>query len=643
MGRRARIAVALGAAGVLVAAVLALRSGTADDLDALLDSGAPPVVVDEFATGIVTLPDPGPPPDPPGAILMRAGPDRLQVIWGPGVPGGATAAGAAGYQVRWAERGGGPDREMVVAGPGVELTGLRPGGTYRVQVRSVDAVGRRSLPVFGFATLDGEPDTGWQQRYAFLDGFDAATPTSLPDSRRWRFASGGEFCLRAGSGSGAEAGRLVLQLDCGATLHTLIPTVPLRLAPGPGGELGRVAVVTDAAGAGGLLSIDLVPGPADGVGPSLGPPRPGVDPALPPGTLRVVIGADAAAVIAGPQVPRSGVAPEPDAKPAVQAAGVAHRFEVVLRTDGVVVLRDGLPVAAADVLAPWPQASVLLGVTGPPGGSARIRVDAVGISAAGSAPPITPRRDAVSPPRLVLPGTPPEGSGVAVRDAAVSAQLRALLHPESAEPLGEITAVLGGVAVPVAPAVPGTTPRPGALYPVVAQLPVPARAPGSRLGTPRLPPVRLVAPQSPGTEVVSSSVLFGYPPGTAVGSESLTAPPAPPSTRRLAPAVAAQPLDAAGQVPEPARPLPRGRMVLDVQLHGEPANLAGLAGIELWLDGERIATVPTARGVPAVGGRHRFGIRTAALAPGPHAVVVRAIPAEPGVEPRRAEITVQLR
>ncbi|MGH3978979.1 MAG: fibronectin type III domain-containing protein, partial [Pseudonocardiaceae bacterium] len=224
MGWRARVAAALGAAAVLVAAVLTLRSSTVDDLDALLADPpvTAPVVVEEFATGIVTLPDPGPPPDPPGGLRVRAEQDRLQVSWGPGLPGGRTAEGAAGYQVRWGEQGG-PDMRRVVAGPGAELTGLRPGSAYRVQVRSVDAVGRRSLPVFGFGTLVRQPDTGWQQHYGYVDDFDDPGGVPAPDSTHWRFASAGKFCLRAGSGSGAEAGRLVLQLDCGSTLHTLLP------------------------------------------------------------------------------------------------------------------------------------------------------------------------------------------------------------------------------------------------------------------------------------------------------------------------------------------------------------------------------------------------------------------------------------
>ena len=635
MGRRTRGAVALGAAAALVAAVVVLRDGTSADLDALLADG--PVVVERFAADTVTLPDAGPLPRPPGRPRVRTAPDRVQVEWDP-VPGAAV-----GYQVRWSRRGG-EGGELLVAGPGAELPGLTP-GRYGIGVRTVDAVGRRSDPVFASAVVPGAFDTAWQRPYGFVDDFGGAGPK--PDPARWQVASVGRFCLRAGP----EQGRAVLALDCGTTLHTLTPTTPLRLAPRGSGELGRVAVVTDAAGSGGTLSIDLVPGPADAVGSDPGAPRapvaPGTaaeDPGLPPGTLRVLLGEAPPTVLAGADVPRSGSTwPGPRSGStwpgprSGQAPGVTHRFEVVLRDDGLLVLRDEVPIGGADVVAPWPQARVLLGVAGPPGGAARIRLDAVAVSSGGPAEPAgRTERDVVRPPRLMLPGTTGDPGTVAVSPGATSAQLRALIRPTAREPLDDLTAVIGTTILPVRAAIPGTAPVPGSVYPVVADLPV------ALLSQRSLPAVLLTSAASPGAEVVDARVHFTG----AAPSRALADPPPSRFTGAVAPAVRMQVLDAAGERPAPGRPFVRGRLVVDVRVDGRAGQrrgtLAGLAGIELWLDGQRMAAVPTAHGVPAVGGTHRFGLRTAGLAVGPHTLAVRAVPADPGVEPRRTERTVQL-
>ncbi len=654
MGRRARGAVALGVAAALVAAVMVLRDGTSSDLDLLLDPDGP-VIVERFAADTVTLPDAGPLPVPPGRPRVRTEPDRVQVEWDP-APGAAV-----GYQVRWSRRGG-EGGELLAAGPGAELTGLAP-GRYGIQIRTVDAVGRRSNPAFTSAVLPNAPDTAWQLPYDFVDGFGGDSPQ--PDPARWQATSVGRFCLRAGPGAGVERGRAVLALDCGTALHTLAPTTPLRLAPRGSGELGRVAVITDAPGSGGTLSIDLVPGPADAVGSDPGAPRapaaPGravEDPTLPPGTLRVVLGEGSPTVLAGPDVPRSG---RPPAMVSVQQApGVTHRIEVVLRDDGLLVLRNGAPIGGADVVVPWPQARVLIGFAGPPGGAARIRLDAVAVSGdtgtgdteadkAGVEPAGHIVRDVVRPARLVLPGTAGEPGTVDVPPGATSAQLRALIRPASTEPIDDLTAVVGTtthrrtplrgggiVTVPVRAAVQGTAPVPGSVYPVVADLPAALLSQGE------LPAMLLTSMASPGAEVVDARVLF---PGAAP-ARALADPPPPKPSVPVAPAVRMQVLDAAGMPPEPGRPFVRGRLVVDVRVDGRAGQregaLAGLAGIELWLDGQRIAAVPTARGVPAVGGTHRFGVRTAGLATGPHTLGVRAVPADRGVEQRRTERAIQL-
>jgi len=634
MAGRARVAVPLGIAATLLAAVVLLRDGVAEDLDALLaEPTADPagvVVVEEFAAPTVTLAAPGPPPERPGQVRVHGERGRLRVAWDP-------SGRVAGYQVRWStpgDRGGAAMAgDVLVTETAVELTGLQPGRDYRVQVRAVDAVGRASPPAFGSGPLAGDPDTRWQQAYGFLDG-------SL-DPDQWRAASAGRFCLRAGSGTGPEAGRVVLTLDCGTTTHTLIPPVPLRLAPPGSGELGRVAVVTDAAGSGGTLSVDLVPGPADVVGSDPGAPRPPAAPGtatedsgLPPGTIRVLLDEDAPTVLTGPGVPRTGAAPL--VRPARQAPGVTHRFEVVLREDGLLVLRDGVPLGSADVLAPWPQARVLLGFTGPPGGSARIRLDAVGIS--GAAAPEAPgrtERDVVHPASLVLPGTAGQAGVVPVPPGATSAQLRALLRPGATGPLDDLTAVIGTAAVPVRPAVAGTAPVPGSVYPVVADVP-------AELLDTALPRVVLTSTRSPGAEVLAASLLFG---GAGPGRRLADPPPAP-ATDPAAPAVRVQVLDTDGQRPRSGRPLPRGHLLVDLRVDAAGAQrlgpVTGLAGIELALDGRRIAAVPTALEVPAIGGTHRVTVRTVDLAPGPHTVTARAVPADPEVTPRRTEVTVQL-
>ena len=257
---------------VLVAgAVVALR---VTDEPAPGDEPAPAVRVDRFASNIVVLPSAGRRPPAPERIVVTPGAGRLRLSWADGLAGGAAPQNVAGYDVRWRIEGE-PTTSRLVAAPDVQLNGLADGRRYRVQVRSVDAFGQRS-PATEVTAVPGHEE---RPELAGLTGMyddfsDPATALENSPDARWH-VSGYRGCV--GLGAGRVDGRgLPIDLGCGADMAVLRARAPMRLtAPeGADGVLGRVAVSTDAAGPGGELTVDLVPGRADrvGVGVAAGEP-----------------------------------------------------------------------------------------------------------------------------------------------------------------------------------------------------------------------------------------------------------------------------------------------------------------------------------------------------------------------------------
>jgi hypothetical protein len=73
-----------------------------------------------------------------------------------------------------------------------------------------------------------------------------------------------------------------------------------------------------------------------------------------------------------------------------------------------------------------------------------------------------------------------------------------------------------------------------------------------------------------------------------------------------------------------------GRVILDVQLDGAAAQriageLAGLGGVEIRLDGRKLAAFPTTVDGPGAGGRWRLPLTTNQMGTGPHIIEVRAV------------------
>jgi hypothetical protein len=103
-------------------------------------------------------------------------------------------------------------------------------------------------------------------------------------------------------------------------------------------------------------------------------------------------------------------------------------------------------------------------------------------------------------------------------------------------------------------------------------------------------------------------------------------------------------LDASGQPVPDGKPLQAGRLVLDVVLDGlegrrTTARLPGLAGFTIRLDGDQVASVPTADDGPAVAGQWRLALNTSGLAPGPHMIEVKAFSTEGTTRPASAFVS----
>ncbi|HEX8869542.1 MAG TPA: hypothetical protein VF821_28025, partial [Lentzea sp.] len=338
MTPRRRVIAAVGAAAVLVAAVLVLRE--TDDRDKKPSSE--PVRLTRFAAPYVTLPSQPAAPPPPSSVWSSDG----RVQWAP-------VNGAAGYEVFG----------RLVASPEIA-------GPTRADVRAVDAFGQRSIPV---RAEERPVDDTW--RRAVIGSMDEFDDTFL--ERRYHL-SGRRGCVNPSSGSN---GRLVIDMPCGNDTAVLRARSPLRLNEAD--ELGRVAVVTDAAGPHGKLVLDLVPGTPDRVGP------------IPP--------ADAVRVVVDDSV-----------APGTRGAGVLHRFEVVLTRSGVRVLQDGVQIGASSAVPPWREASVLVGLTPPPAYPGRVVVDTLGLS--GSAPPaegVTETQIVAGTLRILEPDEEAPGVGTA--------------------------------------------------------------------------------------------------------------------------------------------------------------------------------------------------------------------------------------
>ncbi|WP_089950419.1 hypothetical protein [Lentzea xinjiangensis] len=454
-------------------------------------------------------------------------------------------AGAAGYEVAG----------RLVASP-------EAAGSGRPVVRTVDAFGRRSAPV---RAAERPADDGWRRAVdGWLDDFDDRFL-----ERRYHL-SGRSGCVKP---SLAPSGRLVLDMPCGNDTAVLRARTLLQLKDSD--ELGRVAVVTDAAGPRGKLVLDLVPGTPDRVGP------------VPP--------ADAVRVVVDDSV-----------LPGTRGAGVPHRFEVVLTSGGVRVLQDGAQVATSAVVPRWREASVSISVTPPPAYPGRVEVDAVGIT--GSPQPVAEVTETLlvaGTLRVLEPDEEAPGIGVARAPlrGAPGARLRATVRLGDSGDVNGLVAQLGTARVPLRPVVSGWSAAQD------SELTVEGDVPASLLtldGPDALSPFVLRMPGASQAQVLES--YLEVPGRSEAALEEAPAEPAP-----VLPVMTAE-LTAVG--PDDA--------TLVVTLDAAAArSVAPVAGFEVYVDSGHAATLPIPGGI---GGRHEVGLSLK----GSHDVEVRLRPEDPG-------------
>jgi hypothetical protein len=530
MTPRRRLIAAVSAAAVLVAAVLILRQ-TDDPGD---NSSSEPIRLTRYAADFVKLPSRHAAPDPPSSVWSSDG--RIQ--WSP-VPG------AAGYEVFG----------RLVASPEIA-------GRGRADVRAVDAFGQRSIPV---RAEERPGDDTW--RRAFLGSVDDFEDTFL--ERRYHF-SGRRGCVNPSSGSG---GRLVIDMPCGNDTAVLRARSLLRLAEAD--ELGRVAVVTDAAGPRGKLVLDLVPGTPDSVGP------------IPP--------ADAVRVVVDDSV-----------APGTRGAGVLHRFEVVLTRSGVRVLQDGTQIAASSVVPQWREASVLIGLTPQPAYPGRVVIDTVGLtgSVRQSVPEVTETPVIAGTLRVLEPDEEAPGIGVARAPlrGAPSARLRATIRLGDGGDVNGLVAQLGSERVPLRPVVSNWS---GAQD---SELTVQGDVPASLLGQAGPDALTPFVLRMPGAS--QAQVLESYLEVPGESPEKLEIAPDEP-----APVLPVLTAEFTAVTPNEA--------TLVVTLDAAAArSVAPIAGFEVYVDSGRVATLPMPGGI---GGRHELQLSLK----GSHNVEVRLRPENP--------------
>ena len=452
--------------------------------------------------------------------------------------------GAAGYEIAG----------KLVASPEIA-------GSGRPDVRAVDAFGQRSSPV---RAEERPSDDGWRRAVdGRLDDFDDAF-----FERRYHL-SGRGGCVNPGTGSG---GRLVLDMPCGDDTAVLRARTPLQL--NDSGERGRVAVVTDAAGPRGKLVLDLVPGTPDRLGP------------IPP--------ADAVRVVVDDSV-----------APGTRGAGVLHRFEAVLTDNDVRVVQDGAQIATVPVAPKWPEASVLIGVTPPPGYPGRVEIDAVGITGSrGPADEVTETSIVAGTLRVLEPEEEAPGIGTARAPlrGAPSARLRTTVRlGDGGDPNG-LVAQLGTARVPLRPVVSGWSAVEGSELTLVGDVPAELL---TAEGADELSPFVLRMPGASQAQVLES--YFEVPRRSQVRLESAPQEPAPVLPVMTAEFVRVTPNDA----------------TLAITLDATAArSVAPLAGFEVYVDSSLAATVPIPGGI---GGRHELELALK----GGHNVEVRLRPEDP--------------
>ncbi|ANZ36921.1 hypothetical protein BBK82_13400 [Lentzea guizhouensis] len=308
---RRTLAGGIGGLALVAAAVVALRASDApDNLKREIDDRVQVVQQQEPAK-----------PASPRARALDA--DALQVSW---------AGGAPAYEVRW------NGNEQLVPNPEVELAGLPPDQEVQVEVRAVNAIGRRSEPLKITATPKDLYDDRWDdQLVGQQDRFDG--PESL-DPRRWRVEAD-ENCL--GLRPFGQSKRV--DVDCSTAMFQ--SNTPIRFGvPGQDGATGRAIISVAGAVESSHVRLSLLPDPWHYLKDQDQQPK---------GAVSLDITTQGTRIIADPDLPRSDRQVElGDAPLTGLVAGVRHRWELRVLPDAVLALRDGVVVAGEAVVLGTP-------------------------------------------------------------------------------------------------------------------------------------------------------------------------------------------------------------------------------------------------------------------------------------------------
>ncbi|WHT19710.1 fibronectin type III domain-containing protein [Crossiella sp. CA-258035] len=581
MEPRSRVAVVLGAVVLLAGAVVVMRGSGEEQGE---EPALPPYrTMTEFRADGVLLPGPQVKPQPPTGLTIQPGSRRLQVSW---------QGEAAGYELTW----GHERRTRLVAERSAQLDGLTDGLAHPVEVRAVDAFGQRSEPVRGAGTPRAAEDG-----FSFVDRFDG---TEDEVASRWQLVQ------RPGCAwTGLAEGRLVVSANCGERPTGLRARTPLRLRA----DGGRVVLETDAPEPRDRLTVDFVPGPVDIAG----------ERQLPPGAIRVELTTEGVLVRHPGGEARLPGLPAPP-------IGRSQRWELVFTATELRVLRDGALLGRTPVVRSWQEATVLLGFAGRGSGVTDVLLDLIAFD--GEPAPSPPLRIT---PRVLTDHPRPAGGGAPEGTRQLlgteGALLRVAVRPAADPPvLPRFTASVNGADYPLRPVFPDLPPDRHSWFPLVADLPAAALAVDQHR---YLLAVQL-RQDNPDLKVEHGPASLDLRPAAGLAADE---PPPNRADQRLPRPgpVLAEPtatlLDAAGRPVPAGEPVSRGRIVLDIRLDGlagqvAAGELAGLAGLEVRLDGDRLAALPTAKDGPGVAGSWRIALSLAgAIATGPHTIEVRAV------------------
>lgn len=304
---RRTLAGGLGGLTLVVAAVVVLRQSDApDNLKREIDDDVQ----------VVRQLDPVKPSGPKAQALD---PDTVQVTW---------AGSAPAYEVRW------NGNEQLVPSPEVELAGLSPDSEVQVEIRAVNAVGRRSEPLTIAAVPKDLYNDRWDdQLVGQADRFDG--PESL-DPRKWRVEAEDD-CL--GLRPFGQSKRV--DVDCGTAMFQ--SNTPIRFGvPAQDGAIGRAIISVAGAVESSHVRLTLLPDPWQYLKDQDHQPK---------GSVSLDITTQGTRIVADPDLPRSDRQIElGDAPLTGLVAGVRHRWELRVLPDAVLALRDGVVVAGESVI-----------------------------------------------------------------------------------------------------------------------------------------------------------------------------------------------------------------------------------------------------------------------------------------------------